>query len=104
MLLSRCLLLSAQATARLRCTTIIPPPRIKEMGAESALLGSLITTAGGLLMTLIAKIKCVYRHTEDGCQPACACMDGKLEKEQDEQEVHKVEANGIEMLYVSKKG
>ena len=50
------------------------------MGAESALLGSLITTAGGLLMTLIAKIKCVYRHTEDGCSPACACMDGKLEK------------------------
>ena len=50
------------------------------MGAESALLGSLITTAGGLLMQLIAKIKCVYRHTEDGCQPACACMDGKLEK------------------------
>ena len=75
------------------------------MGAESALLGSLITTAGGLLMQLIAKIKCVYRHnTEDGCQPACACMDGKLEKEQDELEVHKVEANGIDMLYVSKKG
>ena len=74
------------------------------MGAESALLGSLTTTAGGLLMTLIAKIRCVYRHTEDGCQPACACMDGKLEKEQDELEVHKVEANGIDMLYVSKKG
>ena len=75
------------------------------MGAESALLGSLITTAGGLLMTLIAKIKCVYRHnTEDGCSPACACMDGKLEKEQDELEVHKVEVNGIDMLYVSKKG
>jgi len=74
------------------------------MGAESALLGSLITTAGGLLMQLIAKIKCVYRPTEDGCQPACACMDGKLEKEQDELEVHKVEANGIDMLYVSKKG
>ena len=52
---------------------------------------------------LIAKIKCVYRHTEDGCQPACACMDGKLEKEQDELEVHKVEANGIDMLYVAKK-
>ena len=74
------------------------------MGAESALLGSLITTAGGLLMQLIAKIKCVYRHSEDGCQPACACMDGKLEKEQDELEVHKVEVNGIDMLYVSKKG
>ena len=30
-------------------------------------------------------------------------MDGKLEKEQDELEVHKVEANGIDMLYVAKK-
>ena len=56
------------------------------------------------MMQLIAKIKCVYRRTEDGCQPACACMDGKLEKEQDELEVHKVEVNGIDMLYVSKKG
>jgi len=74
------------------------------MGAESALLGSLITTAGGLLMTLIAKIKCVYRHnTEDGCQPACACMDGKLEKEQDELEVHTVAANNVDLIYVAKK-
>ena len=73
------------------------------MGAESALLGSLITTAGGLLMQLIAKIKCVYRHTEDGCQPACACMDGKLEKEQDELEVHTVQANDVDLIYVAKK-
>ena len=72
------------------------------MGAESALLGSLITTAGGLLMTLIAKIKCVYRHTEDGCSPACACMDGKLEKEQ-ELEVHTVQANSVDLIYVAKK-
>ena len=73
------------------------------MGAESALLGSLITTAGGLLMTLIAKIECVYRHTEDGCSPACACMDGKLEKEQDELEVHTVQANNVDLIYVAKK-
>ena len=73
------------------------------MGAESALLGSLITTAGGLLMTLIAKIKSVYRHTEDGCSPACACMDGKLEKEQDELEVHTVQANSVDLIYVAKK-
>ena len=54
-------------------------------------------------MQLIAKIKCVYGHTEDGCQPACACMDGKIEKEDSELEVHTVQANGIDMLYVSKK-
>ena len=74
------------------------------MGAESALLGSLITTAGGLLMQLIAKIKCVYRHTDaGGCEPACACMDGKLEKEQDELEVHTVQANDVDLIYVAKK-
>ena len=73
------------------------------MGAESALLGSLITTAGGLLMALIAKIKCVYRHTEDGCSPACACMDGKLENEQDELEVHSVQANDVDLIYAANK-
>ena len=73
------------------------------MGAESALLGSLITTLGGLLMQMITKIKFVYRHTEDGCQPACACMDGKIEKDNDELEVHSVQANGIDLIYVAKK-
>ena len=73
------------------------------MGAESALLGSLITTAGGLLMQLISKIKCVYRHDQDGCQPACACMDGKNEKDNDELEVHTVTANDVDLICVAKK-
>ena len=73
------------------------------MGAESALLGSLITTAGGLLMQLISKIKCVYRHDQDGCQPACACMDGKIEKDNDELKVHTVSANDVDLIYVAKK-
>ena len=73
------------------------------MGAESALFGSLIATAGGLLMQLISKIKCVYRHDENGCQPACACMDGKIERDNDELEVHTVQANGLDLLFVGKK-
>ena len=73
------------------------------MGAESSLLGSLITTAGGLLMQLISKIKCVYRHDQDGCQHACACMDGKIEKANDELEVHTVTANDADLIYVAKK-
>ena len=72
------------------------------MGAESALLGSLITTAGGLLMQLISKIKCLYRH-ESGCSPSCACMDGKIEKDNDELEVHTVQANDIDLIYVARK-
>ena len=73
------------------------------MGAESALLGSLITTAGGLLMQLITKIKCLHRHDQDGCSPACACMDGKIEKDNDELEVHTVHANDIDLIYVARK-
>ncbi len=73
------------------------------MGAESALLGSLITSVTGLLGLLIAKIKCVYRRADEGCQPACACMDGKLERENDELEVHTVQANGLDLIYVARK-
>ena len=73
------------------------------MGAESALLGSLITSVTGLIGMCIAKIKCVYRRTDDGCHPACACMDAKLEKENDELEVHTVQANGLDLIYVAKK-
>ncbi len=73
------------------------------MGAESALLGSAITSVTGLMGLLIAKIKCVYRRTDDGCQPACACMDGKIERDSDELEVYTVQANGLDLIYVSKK-
>ncbi len=73
------------------------------MGAESALLGSLITSVTGLVGMCIAKIKCVYRHTDDGCHPACACMDAKLEKENAELEVHSAQANGLDLIYVAKR-
>ncbi len=73
------------------------------MEAESVLLGSLITTAGGLLMQLISKIKCLYRHDQDGCSPACACMDGTIEKDNDELEVHTVQANDNDLIYVARK-
>ena len=52
---------------------------------------------------IIAKVKCVYRRTDDGCQPACACMDGKLEKDNDELEVHTVSLNGVDLIYAARK-
>ena len=73
------------------------------MAIDSAILGSLVTTAGGLLMQIISKLKCSYRHTDDGCLPACAFMDGKLERDHDELEVHTVTANDLDMIYVSRK-
>ena len=54
-------------------------------------------------MQLISKIKCVYRHDQDGCQPACACMDGKIETDNDELEVHTVTANDVGLIYLAKK-
>ena len=72
-------------------------------GTEGFALGSFITSVTGLLGLIIAKVKCVYRRTDEGCQPACACMDGKLEKDNDELEVHTVSANGVDLIYVAKK-
>ena len=72
------------------------------MGAESALLATLITSVTGLCGMCIQKVKCAYRHTEEGCQPACACMDGRLDKES-ELEVHSCHANGLDLLNVGKK-
>ena len=54
-------------------------------------------------MQIISKVKCVYRHTENGCEPACACMDGKIERDNDELEVHTVQVNGVDMMYVARK-
>lgn len=73
------------------------------MGAESALLGSAVSTIGGLLAVCIAKTKCSYRRTSEGCVPQCAFMDAVLEKDHEEIEVHKITVNDVELLYVSKK-
>ena len=71
--------------------------------AESALLGSAVSTIGGLLAVCIAKTKCAYRRQEDGCEPSCAFMDAVLEKDHEEIEVHTVRINDVELLYVKKK-
>ncbi len=67
--------------------------------AEGALLGSAVSTIGGLLAVCIAKTKC----EEDGCEPSCAFMDAVLEKDHEEIEVHTVRINDVELLYVNKK-
>ena len=54
-------------------------------------------------MQIISKVKCVYRHTAEGCEPACACMDGKLERDHEVLEVHTVQVNGVELIYAARK-
>ncbi len=73
------------------------------MGAERALLATLITSITRLCGMCIQKVRCAYRHTNDSCEPACACVDGKLEKDNDELEVHTVQANSIDLIYVARK-
>ena len=48
------------------------------MGVESALLGSIVTTIGGLLGVVLSKCRCVYKRDEDGCNPACGFSDKPL--------------------------
>ena len=39
---------------------------LKYMGVESALLGSIVTTIGGLAGVVLAKCRCVYTRGPDG--------------------------------------
>ena len=48
------------------------------MGVESALLGSIVTTSGGLMGVILSKCRCVYTRNEDGCNPACGFSDKPL--------------------------
>ena len=49
------------------------------MGVESALLGSIVTTIGGLAGVVLAKCRCGYiGDDDDGCNPACGSSDKPL--------------------------
>ena len=49
------------------------------MGVESALLGSIVATVGGLVGVVLAKCRCVYKKDDDGgCNPACGFSDKPL--------------------------
>ena len=54
------------------------------MGVESALLGSIVTTIGGLLGVVLSKCRCVYKRDDDDCNPLAANStaadpDGKMD-------------------------
>ncbi len=74
------------------------------MGAESALLGSLITSVTGLLAVCISKLKCVYRQGPDGeCQPACGFSDKPLSSDKHEIEVFNETIEDVPIIIISKK-
>ena len=73
------------------------------MGAESALLGSLITSVSGLLAVCISKCKCIYKHTENGCEPSCGFSDRPLGPDDHEIEIFNEQISDIPVLIISKK-
>ena len=75
------------------------------MGAESALLASLITSGAGIIGVILAKCKCLYKRDTDGnCSPIFAFSDKALTPEDHEIEVfHEQVGNDIPVLIITKK-
>ena len=46
---------------------------------SSALEGALVSGILALLGVCVAKTRCAYRHTEEGCSPTCAFTDRGLD-------------------------
>ena len=75
------------------------------MGVESALLGSIVTTIGGLLGIVISKLRCVYRHDDSGCcaaGTACGFSD-KLLNGHHEIEIFEHAIDATPVLIITKK-
>ena len=74
------------------------------MGVESALLGSIVATVGGLAGVVLAKCRCVYRRNEEGvCLPSCGFSDKPLVPEDHEIEVFHEHVDDIPVLIITKK-
>ncbi len=46
---------------------------------STALEGALVSGVLALLGVCVAKTRCAYRHTEEGCSPTCAFTDRGLD-------------------------
>ena len=70
---------------------------------DQALLGAIVSSAFSLAALVVSRVKCVYRRTEHGCQPACACSGQPLEHQEEEIECRRVEIEGKEVVVLIKK-
>ena len=70
---------------------------------DSALYGALLSSSFSLLALVVSRLKCIYRRTEDGCQPACACSGQPLEHQEEDIEIRRVEMEGTEIAVLIKK-
>ena len=73
------------------------------MGVESALLGSIVATVGGLAGVVLAKCRCVYKRNDDGeCSPACGFSDKPL-NDHHEIEIFEHQIHDTPVLIITKK-
>ena len=75
------------------------------MGAESAILASLVTAGSGLLGVILAKCKCMYKRDPDGnCAPIFAFSDKALAPDEHEIDIyHECVGDDIPVLIITKK-
>ena len=75
------------------------------MGAETAILASLVTAGSGLLGVVLAKCKMIYKRDQEGnCSPTCAFSDKALSPDEHEIEVfHETVGADIPVLIITKK-
>ncbi len=75
------------------------------MGAESALLASLIASGAGLLGVVLSKCKMIYkRDTEGNCSPVCAFSDKAIIPDEHEIEIfHEHVGNDVPVLIITKR-
>ena len=75
------------------------------MGAESALLGSLITAGSGLFGVVLAKCRCLYKRDADrNCSPIFAFSDKAIMPDEHEIEIfHEHVGDDIPVLIITKK-
>ena len=70
---------------------------------DNALYGALLSSTFSRLALLASPLKCIYRRTEEGCQPACAFSGQPLEHQEEEIEIRHVEIEGKEVVVLFKK-
>ena len=75
------------------------------MGAESAILASLVTAGSGLLGVVLAKCKCLYKRDADGsCAPIFAFSDKAIAPDEHEIEIfHETVGADIPVLIITEK-
>ena len=70
---------------------------------DSALYGALLSSTFSLLALVASRLKCIYRRTEEGCQPACAFSCQPLEHQEEDLAIRHLELEGKEVIVLYKK-